>query len=88
MNRVLPIQFQWHFEEIELLGIKNLRIRALPIFVAPEYQQLSIKRCPIHVLQDKFSGTYIFIQLNYLLGYKFKMYFHKSIINQINLFLN
>ncbi|XP_025193100.1 cellular tumor antigen p53-like isoform X2 [Melanaphis sacchari] len=53
MNRVLPIQFQWRFDDIELLGIKNLQIRALPIFANSEFQQLSIKRCPIHILQDK-----------------------------------
>jgi len=60
MNRVLPIQFQWQFEEIELLEIKNLRIRALPIFATSEFQQLSIKRCPIHIMQDKLSGIYYF----------------------------
>lgn len=58
MNRVLPIQFHWDFEEIELLGIKNLRLRALPIFATSEFQQLSIKRCPVHIMQDKFSGMY------------------------------
>lgn len=58
MNRVLPVQFQWDFYEMELLGIKNIRIRALPIFTTPEFQQLSIKRCPIHIMQDKSSGMY------------------------------
>lgn len=53
MNRILPIQFQWRFDDIGLLGIKNLQIRALPIFANSEFQQLSIKRCPIHILQDK-----------------------------------
>lgn len=53
MNRVLPIQFQWKFDDIGLLGIKNLQIRALPIFANSEFQQLSIKRCPIHIMQDK-----------------------------------
>lgn len=59
MNRVLPLQFQWHFGEVESLGIKILRIRALPIFATPEFQQLSMKRCPVHVLQDKQSGMYL-----------------------------
>lgn len=59
MNRALPIQFQWNFDEIALLGIKNLQIRALPIFANPEFQQLSIKRCPIHIMQDKFCGLYL-----------------------------
>lgn len=58
MNRVLPVQFQWQFDKVELLGIKNVRIRALPIFANPEFQQLSIKRCPIHIMQDKLSGIH------------------------------
>ncbi|KAL4090693.1 hypothetical protein QTP88_025483 [Uroleucon formosanum] len=53
VNRVLPIQFQWRFDDIGLLRIKNLQIRALPIFANSEFQQLSIKRCPIHIMQDK-----------------------------------
>lgn len=74
MNRGLPIQFQWYFEKIELLGIKNLRIRALPIFVNPEYRQLSIKRCAVHVMQDTFPGRYLYINL----GFKLKMYLLKN----------
>ncbi|XP_025419580.1 cellular tumor antigen p53-like isoform X2 [Sipha flava] len=54
MNRVVPIQFHWNFYETELLGMKNLQIRALLIFATPEFEQLSIKRCPIHIIQDKF----------------------------------
>jgi len=56
MDRVLPIQFQWQFDHMKLVGIKNVRIRALPIFTNPEFQQLSIKRCPVHCMQDKISG--------------------------------
>lgn len=58
MNRVLPVQFQWQSDAMELLGIKHVQIRALPIFATPEFQQLSIKRCPVHLMQDKFSGMY------------------------------
>lgn len=58
MNRVLPIQFQWDFHEVKLIGIKNLQIRALPIFANSEFQQLSIKRCPLHIMQDTFHGLY------------------------------
>ncbi|XP_060852638.1 cellular tumor antigen p53-like [Rhopalosiphum padi] len=53
MNRVLPIQFQWQFDDIGLVGLKSLQIRALPIFADSEFQQLSVKRCPIHIMQDK-----------------------------------
>lgn len=60
MNRVLPIQFQWKFDGVDMLDIKNLQIRALPIFATPEFQQMSMKRCPLHVMQDKASGVYIF----------------------------
>lgn len=60
MNRVVPMQFHWDFDEAELLGMKNLQIRALLIFATPEFEQLSIKRCPIHIIQDKFCGVYYF----------------------------
>ncbi|VVC32488.1 p53 tumour suppressor family,p53, DNA-binding domain,p53-like transcription factor, DNA-binding,p53/RUNT- [Cinara cedri] len=52
MNRILPIQFYWQFDKANSLGIKNLRIRALLVFAIPEFRQLSIKRCPIHVMLD------------------------------------
>jgi len=64
MNRVLPIQFQWRFDDIGLLGIKNLQIRALPIFANSEFQQLSIKRCPIHIMQDKLCGMKYYSAIN------------------------
>lgn len=70
MNRVLPIQFQWKFDDIGLLGIKNLQIRALPIFANSEFQQLSIKRCPIHIMQDKLCGIKKYLAMNLLIqGY-------------------
>lgn len=66
MNRVVPIQFHWNFYETELLGMKNLQIRALLIFATPEFEQLSIKRCPIHIIQDKFCGIYYFSYISTL----------------------
>lgn len=65
MDRVLPIQFQWRFDDIGLLGIKNLQIRALPIFANSEFQQLSIKRCPIHIMQDKSCGIKQYLARTY-----------------------
>lgn len=59
MNRILPIKFQYD-DKLKSLEIKNLQIRALPIFATPEFQQLYIKRCPVHVMQDKFSSKYLF----------------------------
>lgn len=73
MNRVVPIQFHWNFDETELLGMQNLRIRALLIFANPEFEQLSIKRCPIHIIQDKFCGMYcfsnIYIKIYFITNY-------------------
>lgn len=57
MNRVLPVKFQY---DDHLKTIENLQIRALPIFATPEFQQLYIKRCPVHVMQDKFNSKYLF----------------------------
>lgn len=56
MNQQLPIQFQWDLGRIDKLGINNLQIRALPIFASSEFQYLSIKRCPLHIIQDKLCG--------------------------------
>ncbi|VVC32489.1 p53-like transcription factor, DNA-binding,p53 tumour suppressor family,p53, DNA-binding domain,p53/RUNT- [Cinara cedri] len=56
MNRILPIQFYWQFDKADSLGIKNLRIRALLVFATPEFRQLSIKRCPIHIVLDRTSN--------------------------------
>lgn len=58
MNRILPIQFQWDFDEADLLGVRDLRIRAILIFANSEFQQLSIKRCPLHIMQDNLRGIY------------------------------
>jgi len=66
MNRVLPIQFQWRFDDIALLGIKNVQIRALPIFANSEFQQLPIKRCPLHIMQDKLCGIKKYSAINLL----------------------
>lgn len=84
MNRVLPIQFHWHFDETEMLGIRNLRVRALPIFVNPEFQQLSIKRCPVHIMQDKFCGMHSFIYIYITFSRVLKK---KKVLNCINLLL-